>query len=352
MSGQTTTATGRQVDVRRLSGFDDPLVAGHAWDRLLASSATDVIFLTREWLRTWWHTVGAGDLLLLAAVEDGRCVALAPLYTRAGEVLFLASGDGDQLDFMGDVARPGVLAGLLRAARMSVPGCVGLRLFAIPDRSPTIAHITDAASAAGLTAHHTDTWVTPLVQLDRLRDAGTGVDSASIRKRERWFERLAPLVFRQETEPDRIAPHIAAYIAQTNDRWNAAGLDGPFAARARRAFFEHLLAGAAPRGSVCFSWLEWNGRPIAFECGWRHRRTYVGGPACFAVDLTRQSPGQILQYRLLRAALDGGLDRYDYGVGDDPYKMKVATDAPTVLTWRLFPVADDATASAPTEAPR
>src|SRR5512140_2391332 len=82
------------------------------WDQLLASSASDCVFLTWDWLRTWWTHLGARRRLRIVTVrKEGRLIALAPLAVRPGSlrrlfpfpaVEFLGSGTvgSDYLDFI------------------------------------------------------------------------------------------------------------------------------------------------------------------------------------------------------------------------------------------------------------
>src|SRR5262245_60013268 len=50
------------------------------WSDLLASSEADCVFLTWEWLHTWWNLLAAGRQLHLITVRsDGRLVGLLPL---------------------------------------------------------------------------------------------------------------------------------------------------------------------------------------------------------------------------------------------------------------------------------
>jgi hypothetical protein len=53
------------------------------WNALLASSGADPLFLSWEWLSTWWQCYAVSDacLSVLAAADDtGRLLAAAPLY--------------------------------------------------------------------------------------------------------------------------------------------------------------------------------------------------------------------------------------------------------------------------------
>jgi len=53
------------------------------WSELLESSAADCLFLTWEWLSTWWkHLAGDRRLAILALRHGGRLVALAPFGVR------------------------------------------------------------------------------------------------------------------------------------------------------------------------------------------------------------------------------------------------------------------------------
>jgi CelD/BcsL family acetyltransferase involved in cellulose biosynthesis len=56
-----------------------------AWNRLVARSATDALFLSWEWLTNWWHCFGGsvgGVTEILAFYQGADLVGLAPLYCR------------------------------------------------------------------------------------------------------------------------------------------------------------------------------------------------------------------------------------------------------------------------------
>src|SRR5258706_16474546 len=53
------------------------------WTRLLERSASDCIFLTWEWLHTWWEHFGTSRGLALIAVRQGDdLIGLAPLWFK------------------------------------------------------------------------------------------------------------------------------------------------------------------------------------------------------------------------------------------------------------------------------
>src|SRR5262249_53455605 len=60
------------------------------WDDLLCGSRSGCLFLTWEWLHTWWKHLSAGRELNLVAVRRGdRLVALAPCKSTDPQALRL-----------------------------------------------------------------------------------------------------------------------------------------------------------------------------------------------------------------------------------------------------------------------
>ena len=58
------------------------------WDRLLQSSDSDGLFLTWEWLYTWWkHLAGDRELSILTVRCEGELVALAPCALRLASLV-------------------------------------------------------------------------------------------------------------------------------------------------------------------------------------------------------------------------------------------------------------------------
>src|SRR5262245_12796700 len=55
------------------------------WNDLLSRSSSDTIFLTWEWLSSWWESyAGAGDVLQIIVVRDrtSELIGILPLYRR------------------------------------------------------------------------------------------------------------------------------------------------------------------------------------------------------------------------------------------------------------------------------
>src|SRR5579864_6499897 len=81
------------------------------WNTLLASSASDTVFLTWEWCEVWWKNYGAGRELSVWAVWDQEeLIAIAPFFLdvvrrwgsrwQALRLIGDGSNDSDYLDCM------------------------------------------------------------------------------------------------------------------------------------------------------------------------------------------------------------------------------------------------------------
>jgi len=315
------------------NSFDEPALSAAQWNALLGVSNTDVIFLTWHWQRAWWETVGRGQLLLIAAERAGAIIAIAPLYAECGMVYFVGSGNSDYLDFIGDISDPAILTALLATARAGVPDFVGFRFYCLLAQSRTGERLQAAAAQLDLHCYDEESWPAPLVQLADQREAVLAAANGSrLRKRERYYHSRGALELRQFWDGEAILPQLAHFFAQYQAQWGESNYGDP-------VFLTRWTQVAAHTGWLRFSRLDWAGRPIAFEYGWCYGDTYFGGPSCFAGDLAPRSPGQVLLRQLLLTASAAGLSKYDLGIGDEPYKLRYATQINRVHTWGLYPPA-------------
>src|SRR5207249_2089990 len=143
-------------DPARLSTLDGE------WDELLARSASDTVFLTWDWLRTWYEVYGAEVEPCVVLVRDGgRLVAAAPLKIeerrryglRVRQLEFIGTGRAvcpDFLDFVIEAGREAELVRLLLGALRTEPGWDRIALSDLPATSPVRAPLETAMTAAHL----------------------------------------------------------------------------------------------------------------------------------------------------------------------------------------------------------
>ena len=324
-----------EVTVKFLRGFDEPGFGRRLWASLLRRRVP--VFLTWEWQQAWWESFGRGRLMLAAAARDGEVVALAPLFAESGMVFFVGSGGSDYLDFVGDVSDPMVLAEILDAVRSETPEFLGFRFYHVPEQSSTGACLQQAAGRLEMVCFDEGELPAPALEFDdpqRVRDAAC---KKSLLRHESWFRHNGALEVEHLQDGRSILPHLEEFFEQHISRWRNTLSPSLFHDQSQRNFYRRLTERAADSGWLRFTRLQWEGRSIAFHFGFSYQGSYLWYKPCFAIDLARHSPGEVLLRQLLLKAAEEGVDVFDFGLGDEFFKSRFATCVNLVRTWGLYP---------------
>jgi CelD/BcsL family acetyltransferase involved in cellulose biosynthesis len=329
----TSVAAGGRLKVKVLEAFAEPAIEAARWDRLVASG-TDVVFLTLDWQREWWRAFGSANeqLLILIAERDGQACAIAPLFVEK-EMLFLVGSDGsDYLDFIGRLDAP-VLTALLDAARRLLGDFAGIGLYHVPRTSRTTALLPRVAEQLGLALYCEGEATAPFADLSDQERVTHLVARRGLRKAEARLRREGPLLARSPVSGE-LDEWVEQFFDQHELLWSAA--EG-WRREEARSFLRAIVHAGHAHGWLRFSMLEWRARPAAFEItlvrGERHL-SYLGSRD---ISLDRYSPGAVLQAHGVRAAVAQGARRWDFGLGEEPYKLRDASGVAEVANWFLYP---------------
>src|SRR5262245_36414082 len=72
--------------IERIDTTADFAALRDEWNALLETSSSRCVFLTHEWLFTWWKHLAAGrTLYILTSRQDGRLVGILPLAVRPAQ---------------------------------------------------------------------------------------------------------------------------------------------------------------------------------------------------------------------------------------------------------------------------
>jgi CelD/BcsL family acetyltransferase involved in cellulose biosynthesis len=133
------------------------------WNALLDISASRVPFLCSEYLAAWWRTRGGGEWpgaelwVGVGRSASGDLMGIAPLFfapNPAGEPALLLLGSIEISDYLDFLARPEDLpefcsALLQHLEQAGPPGCRLLDLYNLPEDSPTLLALEQAALGLG-----------------------------------------------------------------------------------------------------------------------------------------------------------------------------------------------------------
>lgn len=318
--------------IRILESFDDPAISHGRWDRLLASGPTDTVFLTLDWQREWWRAFGDNQLVLVVAHEADEARTIAPLYSDDGMVFLIGSGESDFLDLIGHVDEP-TARGLLAAARQHLAELEGIVLHQVPLESRTTALLPTVAGDLNLSLCRESEIEAPYLDLadeERVRRL------LSRREREEKRMRREGSLQVRVAGPKDLDPWLEMFFTQHSARWGPHGT-AKFEDERHRAFCQAIVHIGHRAGWVRMTMLEWRGEPVAFDLTLVHRDRNVAWLISRDTSIQRHAPARILQSHIIRAALAGGVRRYEFGIGDQEYKLKHATAIRRLASWALWP---------------
>jgi CelD/BcsL family acetyltransferase involved in cellulose biosynthesis len=324
------------VKTRLLEGFDDPTFGPEGWERLLDASGPEFGWLTWLWQRTWWQARPDGKLLLIVAERDGEIRALAPFCASEGLVSFVGTGAVDYVDFLGD-AQDGALDALLQAAVELVPDFYGFSFHYLPATSSTGRRLPEVAERLGFRCYEEAHMPAPTIDLAGDPEAVLSLTrKKSLVRHENFFRREGVLEVTHLEDGREIARHLDEFFEQHVTRWKGTEHPSRFEDPAERMLVEKATRNCAEAGWLRFTRIDWNGRAIAFHYGSAYGGRYYFGTTAYERDLSRHSPGQVLLRQLLLAAVAEGAQTFDFGLGDEPFKLRFATHVDVARAYGLY----------------
>lgn len=323
------------------------------WNGLLEQSAGSCVFLTWEWLHTWWtHFAGRRRLCLLAVRDGDDLIGLAPLavspwratHFRLFHVLeFLGTGSvgSDYLDIIGRRGREEevaeALAGFLSrkgtmleltqvAGDSSLAATVAARL---AGREWTDALVrTDVCPFIPLAGHSWESYLTTLGHDHRY----------NVRRSQRLLASEFDFRFERATTDEQRRAALGEVVRLHQRRWEArGGSSTAFPTPAHLAFHEEFSRLALERGWLRLFVLRTNGTAAAAFYGFRHQRRFYFYQSGFDPAYNKYSVGVAMVALTIKDAIDEGADEYDFLHGDEQYKFRWTKDTRELRRLELYP---------------
>ena len=326
------------MTVTRIAVSDFRSIA-EEWDAFLEASTNNTIFLTYEWLISWWDAFGTESrsfyFLVVRNTANG-IVGAFPLQVvtlRVGLCLplkllvFLGRGwhDSKVVDYT-TFMMPPVLPGF----ESQVYGAVAAYLVVHGDE-------WDLCALANLLSRHP---TTPILESElktrfktkRLKQEDNYVINLSatyedflkslsqnqrrqLTMRAKRIQKDYDAKFTLITREDQIEDYLRDYYLLVNERhqWKPN--------RSQEVFMGHLCRNLARRGWLRSYLLVLNGAPAVTQFGFAYGRKYYLYKAAFSPTFAASSPGTALSAFALRNEIEQGSTEFDFLVGYYDYKQ-------------------------------
>lgn len=322
------------------------------WNALLRASASDLPFLTWEWLHCWWTHLREDRTLHLVTVRDGgRLIALAPLAVRPPRLRrlqphrvleFLGSGHvgSDYLDFIirrgeeraacaalaAHFNETGIVLDLNRVRPGSLcasVACTGLRdtgWALVDERTETCPYID-------LNGHDWESYLKTLGSAHRY----------NVRRRFRKLEGAFAVAFEECADEARLTESVDALVRLHRIRREALGGSDALHTDALVAFHRDLTARALRRGWLRLYVLRLDGTAVASVYGFLYGSTFYFYQSGLDPSFNKFSVGLVVLGHSIRRAVEEGATEYDLLHGDEAYKFRWTTTQRPLARLHLYP---------------
>ena len=314
--------------------MDDLAALRDEWSVL--GERTGNLFATWEWSSTWWEELGGGRRLLAAACRDeaGGLVGLLPAYLARETgpirlIRLLGHGQGDRL---GPICMPADRERVAAALRVALRSRPWANALVLAEQLPT-----DEGWAALLDGRVVNREASPVLDVatndwDEFLAGRTTSLRKQVRYQERRLEREHELRYRLIEDAAALPEALDVLFTLHGTRWGTAGAAAYGAAqRFHRAFATRALE----RGWLRLWFLELDGQPVAAWHGFRFGGSDWHYQSGRDPGWDRYSVGAVLLAHTIRDCVESGLPRYLFLRGDEPYKLRFATDDPGLETVAL-----------------
>ena len=347
-----TLAGSSSVAVESIGDVSGFAALQQEWDELLQASDSDGLFLTWEWLYTWWkHLAGDRQLSILTVRCDGELAALAPCCLRHPSLShwrplpvreFLGSGSVGS-DYLDIIVRRGrepeawrALASRLAEERLMLSwtqlkrgGCLA-------------AGVAAALGENGWSVAETETNTCPFIPL-----AGRSWESylATLGVEHRYnfhrkckrLNRDYAVEFEQVRTPAQCRESIDLVIALHNLRWRDRGGSDAFNTPGLVGFHQEFSLLALERGWLRLYVLRLDGKPAASLYGFLYRRTFYFYQSGFDATYDKHSVGLVTMGLAIKNAIEEGAEEYDLLHGNEGYKSHWSRDSRELSRLEVYP---------------
>lgn len=307
------------------------------WDDLLAESEADGLFLTWEWLSTWWRHLGGDRRLFIAVVRHrGELVAIAPMTVRppglssvlpfpALEFMGTGSIGSDYLDVI-------IRRGHESSAMKTIAECVSgmnraIELEQIKIGGCAALEVGRLLGRCGWSVSEEETNVSRYIDLtgrswtDYLGSLGAA-HRYNFKRRLRRLRREFKVRFEASTTEEDRGPALGRLIALHRARWRE--FTRAFHTPGHVRFHEDFTRLACERGWLRIFTLWLDDEAVAALYALRYGKVFSFYQSGFDPAYAKFSTGLVTMGLAIESAFEEGAQEFDMLQGLEQYKERWA----------------------------
>lgn len=306
------------------------------WDELLKISPVNNLFLTWDWLLTWWRHLSEDRILHLIVIRrDREVIAIVPLCLRSSRLGYLLPykmfeflGVGDVgSDYADLIIRPGAeqLALQVLIKYLADRNFI-IEFTKVLSTSSYMSDFNSLLDRQGWRVSVKTSHICPYINL-------TGLDwegyLASLGHSHRYnFRRrlknlrkdFADYRFEQVHTEEQMKLTLTRLIELHNLRWNERGGSDAFHRPGLLNFHADITHSSLHQDSLRLYVLRLNGKAAAILYGFKYNNVLYYYQSGFDTSLSRYSVGMVIMGLAIKSAIEEGIEKFDFLHGEEEYK--------------------------------
>ncbi len=338
--------------IERIDRIADFQALSAQWTSLLAHSGSNCLFLTWEWMFSWWQQFGHDRQLAIYAGRSGDDLeVIAPFATRPPQLLrgkpwgtLEALGSGSVgSDYLDIILRTGrEREGLDRLATRLRDDRVVLTVPRMHADAAYVRELAERLECGGWLVDTAPAAVCPYITL-AAHTWESYLDSLGREHRANFRRRLKKLQERFDVSLDAVVTEserqhaLDVLIDLHTARWKSRGGSTAFHTPALVAFHHSFSRLALQRGWLRLYQLRLDGAPVAALYGFRYDDTFLFYQSGFDPDFAAHGVGLVLMGLVIQQTIKEGAAEFDLLHGDEPYKFLWSGQTRQLSNLELYP---------------
>lgn len=310
------------------------------WGHLLSASRTDNIFLTWEWLYTWWETYSKGKELYILLCHDnnGDLIGIAPFYITSEKImgmsiriLKLIGSEEVCSEYLDVIAKKDKTDEVTKALALYLKNHIKWDILHLRD---VLEHcimndvLREMKEESNMIFTDTIKTTNPFISLPESEDIFIARFSGTKRhaikdivRREKKLTRERGNICYIETDNKNIDQSLRAFIDLHQKLWENRGLPGVFKRKNFLSFHFEVAKRFAENNWLRIYLLSIEDRPVASLYGFQYDNKFYYYQSGFDPDWKGYGVGKILLNYTIMGAIQNKLREYDFLRGDTDYKF-------------------------------
>lgn len=322
------------MDLICIENFEEFQNFQKEWDELLSRSSNGHLFLTHDWLSTWWMSYGRQkDLFVLLLWENNRLIGAVPMMmtkdnkygVRFKRIAFMGDSEWTINDFIISDKRNEAIEKIIKFLLSREWDIVDLRN--IPESSKHVDILSKEFGENGFNITRHEAAKSPVLTIGGKWEDFYNSRSTKFKKTTRnkinRINKSGNVSIEKYSKPDEVAEILPVVFDIGLKGWKHRQTKNAISSTEQnRRFYSRLAGLMSAEGRLDIWLLRWNEIPIAFEFHVRYENTIHALTADYDERYQNISPGSVLDYNIMQHMFQSRIDHeYDMGSGENFYKM-------------------------------